>query len=270
MYFLLFKKYVLYYSTTGIILENLFFINEAGNKAMKKFDVFKTIQLALFVLLAGAGLLIILTDQALYRTIANDTRVRALCILLWAALVLSFLFIFMDFSLFSTFKKDFRELDYAVSSDPVSGIANRYSCDGIIEKYLDQPLPRNIGCIMFDLTNIREINRTLGHVRGNELIHDFSGILQASSMNLCFVGRNGGNKFMALFENCTAQKLATFLERVESKVSLYNENSESAPIVYKYGVAYRENEAVQTITDLIALSNHRIYVKEAGKKAPEI
>ncbi len=89
-------------------------------------------------------------------------------------------------------------------------------------------------------------------------------------MNLCFVGRNGGNKFIALFENCTAQKLATFLERVESKVSLYNENSESAPIVYKYGSAYRENESVRTITDLIALSNHRIYVKEAGRKEPEI
>lgn len=234
---------------------------------MKKFDMFKTIQLILFVILAGTGLLIILTDSALYRTIADDPHVRALCILLWAALVLSFLFIFMDFSLFSTFKRDYKELDYAVSSDPVSGIANRYSCDNLIEKYLDQPLPRDIGCIMFDLTNIREINRTLGHVKGNELIHDFSGILQASSINLCFVGRNGGNKFMALFENCSTHKLSLFLDRVESKVALYNADSASAPILYKYGTAYRENESVQSITDLIALSNRRIYVKEtAGKE----
>lgn len=74
---------------------------------------------------------------------------------------------------------------------------------------------------------------------------------------------------MALFENCTAQKLTTFLERVEKKVALYNEDSEAAPIVYKYGSSYREDESVQSITDLIALSNHRIYVKEAGKKNPE-
>ena len=48
---------------------------------------------------------------------------------------ISFLFIFLDFTLYSTFKKDFKELDYAVSSDPVAGIANRFSCDAVIEKY---------------------------------------------------------------------------------------------------------------------------------------
>lgn len=226
---------------------------------IKKFDRYKTIQLIIFVFLAGISLLIILTDPDLYQMIANNTHVRALCILLWVAFVLGFLFIFMDFSLFSTFKKDYRELDFAVSSDPVSGIANRYSCDSMIEKYLDQPLPRNIGCVMFDLTNIGEVNQSHGHVAGNELIHDFSSILQASSLNLCFVGRNGGNKFLALFENCTTQKLNTFLTRVSDRVDDYNDDPDSLPILYQYGTAYREDDSVETITDLIALSNRRIY-----------
>lgn len=226
---------------------------------MKKFDVFKTVQLVLFIVLAAICLLIILTDRELYQQIANDPHIRALCILLWAGFVLSFVFIFMDFSLFSTFKKDFRELDFAVSSDPVAGIANRYSCDTIIEKYLDRPLPNNLGCIMFDLTNIGKVNRTFGHVAGNELIRDFSGILQASSVNLCFVGRNGGNKFLALFENCSTQKMNSFLSRVSKKVNHYNSETSSTPIRYQYGSAYLEGDEIKTITDLIALSNRRIY-----------
>ena len=226
---------------------------------IKKFDRYKTVHLILFILLAGIGLFIILTDPELYQMIANNSHIRALCILLWIVFVLSFLFIFMDFSLFSTFKKDYRELDFAVSSDPVSGIANRYSCDSLIEKYLDQPLPRNIGCVMFDLTNIGDVNQNRGLVAGNDLIHDFSGILQASSLNLCFVGRNGGNKFLALFENCSTQKLNIFLDRVSDRVDKHNDNPEVPPILYQYGTAYREDESVQTITDLIALSNRRIY-----------
>ena len=166
---------------------------------IKKFDRYKTVHLILFILLAGIGLFIILTDPELYQMIANNSHIRALCILLWIVFVLSFLFIFMDFSLFSTFKKDYRELDFAVSSDPVSGIANRYSCDSIIEKYLDKPIPDGIGCIMFDLTNLQKVNQTYGHTQGNELIREFSGILQSTSLNFCFVGRNGGNKFIALF-----------------------------------------------------------------------
>lgn len=226
---------------------------------MKKFDVFKTIQLILFIVLTAVGLYTIFTDNELYQMIANNPHIRALCILLWVALVMSFLFIFMDFSLFSTFKKDYRELDFAVSSDPVAGIANRYSCDTLIEKYLDKPLPREVGCIMFDLTNIGEVNRLWGHIRGNELIYDFSNILQSSSANLCFVGRNGGNKFLALFENGTSEKINTFLNRVDKKVKNHNADSGKVPIQYEYGSAYHEGEEVKTITDLIALSNRRIY-----------
>lgn len=226
---------------------------------MKKFDIFKTIQLIIFIILTAVGLYVVFTDGELYQLIANNGHIRMLCILLWAVLVMTFLFIFMDFSLFSTFKKDYRELDFAVTSDPVAGIANRYSCDTLIEKYLDKPLPANMGCIMFDLTNIVEVNRLWGHVKGNELIHEFSGILQSSSAKLCFVGRNGGNKFLALFEDGSSQKMNTFLGRVDKKVKRYNEESENAKIQYEYGSAYREGEAVKNITELIALSNRRIY-----------
>lgn len=226
---------------------------------MKKFDVFKTIQLVLFICTAAISLFVILTDGELYQMIASDPHVRILCIMLWTALVLSFFFIYMDFSLFSSFKKEYRELDFALSSDPVSGIANRYSCDSVIEKYLDKPLPRNIGCIMFDLTNLGDINRTYGHIEGNELIREFSGILQSTSLNLCFVGRNGGNKFLALFEECNDEKLKDFLEHIEIKIERYNSIEEAHPIFYRYGIAFNEDSSIKSITDLIALANRRIY-----------
>lgn len=226
---------------------------------MKKFDILKTVQLILFVIIAGVSLYIILTDARLYQLIAGDLQIRMLCALLWASLALSFFFIFMDYSFFSSYKREFRELDYVVSSDPVSGIANRYSCDALIEKYLDKPLPPEIGCIMFDLANIKEINEEHGHVQGNDLIREFSGILQSSSIHLCFVGRNGGNKFLAMFEDCTNEKLKTFLNRVDNKVDRHNAMPDAITILYNYGIAFNEGNDAGTITDLIALSNSRIY-----------
>ena len=226
---------------------------------MKKFNFLKTIQLILFVCFAVISLFLILVDSRLYQLVAHDPQVRILCILLWLVFVLSFLFIFVDFSIISSFKRDYRELDYAVSSDPVSGIANRYTCDSIIEKYLDQPLPWNIGCIMLELENLGDMNRDFGHVTGNALIHEFSGILQASALNLCFVGRNGGNIFLALFENCSDKKMDTFLERVSNKVYRHNSQEDVHPVRYRYGIAFDEASKVKTVTDLIALSDRRIY-----------
>ena len=75
---------------------------------MKKFDIFKTIELIIFIVVTGIALYIVLTDTELYQLIATNPHIRTLCILLWAACGISFLFIFLDFTLFSTFKKEYK------------------------------------------------------------------------------------------------------------------------------------------------------------------
>lgn len=231
---------------------------------MKKFDKFKTMQLILTLILAVISLAIILTDPELYQLVGRDPQIRTLCIMLWLSFVLSFASIFIDFSMHTTLKRDYRELDFAVSSDPVSGIANRYSCDVLIEKYMDKPLPEHIGCIMLDLMNLQEVNSKFGHVAGNLLIRDFSSILQASARDLCFVGRNGGNIFMAFFEDCSEEKLTAFLDHVAARVDRHNHTSSSQPIQYRYGIAFNEEDAVESVTDLIALSSRRIRTEDVS------
>lgn len=225
---------------------------------MKKFDIFKTIELIIFIVVTGIALYIVLTDTELYQLIATNPHIRTLCILLWAACGISFLFIFLDFTLFSTFKKEYKELNYAVSSDPVSGIANRYSCDTVIEKYLDKPLPKDIGSVMFELINLKELNQVHGHGAGNEIIRDFSGIIQAAALDQAFVGRNGGNKFLAIIENCDKEKMDLFLVRINERIKRYNESKPQFPICFKYGVALNESPDIETITQLVALSNTRM------------
>lgn len=229
---------------------------------MKKHDILKTVQLFLFIALTFLCLYRIFTTPELYRLIGTNPDVKLISGLLWVVLGLSYLFIFLDYTFLSSYKKDYRELDYAVHSDPVAGIANRYSCDSLIERHLDKPLPANMGCIMLELTNIREINQLYGHLQGNTQIRSFSNILNMAQRDLCFVGRNGGNKFLALFEDCSDEAMNLFLQRVKQKVYSHNTQPGSYPIEYKYGTAFQENDKAASITDLIALSNQRIYSSE--------
>ena len=224
----------------------------------KRFELIKTCQLFVMIAIAALALAAILRDDALYQMVGRDPSVRTLCILLWVALALSFIGIFWDFSNHSSMKKDYRELDYAVYNDHIAGIANRYSCDAMIEKYLDRPLPDTLGCVMMDLLNIREINDAHGHLKGNETIQEFSNMLHAASLGLCFVGRNGGNKFMALFENCDEGKINTFLTRVHQQVEFYNTRGDMPQVEYRTGRALSRDERVGTITQLIALSDRRL------------
>ena len=226
---------------------------------MKKIDRLKSIQLIVLAVLIVITAVIIAMNKGLYHTIAVDSGVRLMFMMLWVVLGTSLIFLVLDFNNFSKLKSDYRELDYAVHSDPVAGIANRYSSDSIIEKYLDKPLPAGIGCIMIELSNIQETNKLYGHLAGNKMIRDFSTILKIAAVNLCFAARNGGNKFLVLFEDCSDERIERFLARIEQKVGAHNSEPGTHPIEYKYGIAYNENnDKITTITDLIALSDRRI------------
>ena len=224
---------------------------------MKKYTAYKTLQLILFVLLAGIAVFRVFRDADIYHRVATDDTLRLMAAIVWVAIAISLIFIFLDFTYFFGYRKEYREMDLAVHADPMSGIANRFSCDMVIEKYADRELPDTVGVIMIDLTNIQSINTLYGHVMGNMTIRDFSNILRLSSQDLCFVGRNGGNKFLAIFEDCTPERMQTFLDRIEQRVKLHNHDSDTAPIEYRAGSAFRE-ESCHSITSLIGLANRRI------------
>ena len=224
----------------------------------KKSELIKTLQLVLFLLITAAGLFAVFKDKNLYQMIGFDASVRFISMLLWLSLGFSFIFILIDFRISASMKKDYKELDFALRNDRVAGIANRFSCDAMIEKYVDQPLPDNIGCVMLEISSIREINDTYGHTRGNSAIQEFANILLTSSVGMCFVGRNGGNKFMALFEDCDAEKMNSFLVRVNSKIDVHNRRNDTPPLEYRTGSAFSADDKVDGITQLISLSDKRL------------
>lgn len=225
---------------------------------MKKMSRLKIIQLTVLITLSIITACL-LFNKDIKQYIFSTLAASILFVVVWIILIVSFLFLLMDFSVISNIKLNYHNLYEVAYSDPLSGIPNRFSCDVLIEKYIDKVLPNNIGCLMIDLTNLPEINSLYSHAIGNELLKRFSDILSISATSLCFVGRNGGNKFLAIFEDCTQEKLDTFIGRLEAKVAQNNASVKATPIEYRIGSAMNSEENFTQITKLIALANHRVY-----------
>ena len=224
---------------------------------MKKFNTFKIVQLILLIILTAVSLHMLMQPEV-KQYIFDSTPATVLFVIVWAVLLVTFIFLLIDFSLISSMKMNYHNLYDVAYSDPLSGIPNRFSCDTIIEKYYDKKLPDDIACVMIDLSNLPEINTLYDHRTGNKVLKDFSGILSTAAVSLCFVGRNGGNKFLAIFENCTDEKLNTFLDRVTDRVDQYNQASDSISMEYRIGKAMNRDEHLEQITKLISLANSRI------------
>ena len=223
---------------------------------MKKFDLIKTIQLIIFTVFAIICIALVLFNKDLYHAIANNPTMKLICGLLWFCFGLVFVSIFIDFNLISSYKKDYHELDHAVHTDHISGLANRKSIDEFIEKHRNECFP----CVTLTPTNIQEINNSFGRAAGDDAIREFSNILMMSSVGLCsFVGRNDGLNFLAFFEK-TASKddIDKFLTNVEGRIASHNIINPQKAVSYEYGTAYNEGENAKTITDMIKISAQRV------------
>lgn len=228
---------------------------------MKKIKSLKVIELIVFAVLALAAIiLLMLPDTKSY--IFSNVGATLLFVLIWLILIAVFIFLLLDYSFIASTKLNYKTLYEAAYSDSTSGIPNRFSCDVLIEKYADKALPDTVGCVMIDLTNLPETNATYGHNSGNALIKQFSQLLSASAVSLCFVGRNGGNKFLAIFEDCTQDKIDSFTQRLTGKVEKHNQTPNAMPIEFKYGSALNKDAGLSQITQLIALANHHIYEED--------
>lgn len=223
---------------------------------MKKLDTLKSIQLIIYIIIAGVCFYLIVIHSNVYHLIADSKELQLVCLLLWGTLFIAFLFIFIDFSMYARQKKDFKALDYAVHSDPLAKIANRSGCDEVIEKYANKELPTNMCVIMLFLTSLNDINKTQSRTEGNKQIRSFSIILKLASVNMCFVGRNGGNVFMAIFEDTTKENIDLFLDRVETKVIEHNKDHQNLAMHYQYGYAYHVEDAKE-VGDLISIANQK-------------
>lgn len=234
---------------------------------MKKFNLLKTFQLILFTVFAVICIALALFNKDLYHAIAADPAMKLICGLLWLCFGLIFIFIYMDFNFLATFKKDYYELEHAAHTDFVTDIANRNSLDELIEQYENLPIPKDLGFIMFDLTNVKEINEKFSRSQGTALIRDFSNNLKECTRKYlekypasgCYVGRNGGIKFYALFENSSEEHLNYFIALLRTFIDRYNVVSPDMPIEYQCGISFSGSESARELADLIALANSRIY-----------
>jgi diguanylate cyclase (GGDEF)-like protein len=226
---------------------------------MKRFDRVKTVQLVLLIALTAIALAVILRDPELYTLIATNIAAKTISIILWVTLGVSFLFLLYDFNSFADMRRENMELDNAVYSDALTGIANRYSVDAYIGQFLGKPLPEDMGVVTLEMTNLSEINKAHGHSGGDLAIQAFSSILQNAAGRTCFIGRNGGNKFVAIFRDCTESRLERFLEKVEALTDERNAAQDDVPIRYSAGTAFNEGGEAGTVTELVALSDRRAW-----------
>jgi diguanylate cyclase (GGDEF)-like protein len=89
------------------------------------------------------------------------------------------------------------EMARLAKRDPLTGLFNRRHFENELRRELDEHLRLgNHGAVLwFDLDHFKEINDTLGHAAGDELLTAFGSHLQSETRAYCTTARLGGDEF---------------------------------------------------------------------------
>ena len=91
-----------------------------------------------------------------------------------------------------------------------TGLPNKGSCEELLNNR--EILREPTACVIFDLNNLKTVNDTRGHSAGDQLILSFARLLRRVIPEKHFVGRYGGDEFMAVIYHTDRQEVEGILD----------------------------------------------------------
>jgi len=160
-----------------------------------------------------------------------------------------------------------RILQSKVYLDEATGLPNKNKC----EELLDAPEPPdgNTALCVFDLNNLRTINNNLGHDKGDEYIRAFAEQLRLAVPDRHFVGRDGGDEFIAILYGVDWDGAQEVLRRIRAQAAEYSRQHPEMPLSYAAGCAIASDFDGSTMRELFRHADKNMYVDKNRAKREE-
>ena len=153
--------------------------------------------------------------------------------------------------------------------DEATGLPNKNKCEELLN--VPEPVSENapVAVCVFDLNNLRTINNNLGHDKGDEYIRSFAQQLRLAVPEEHFVGRDGGDEFLALLHGLNHEETNACLSQVRESIAKYSEKHPEMPISYAVRYALSTDFEGTTMRELFRLADKNMYVDKNRAKMEE-
>ena len=147
----------------------------------------------------------------------------------------------------------------------ITGVHNKKSLEKKIQDLNNRPDTFNVGVMMFDLNNLKHVNDTFGHEKGDEFIQAFTYCLTRILNQHSFLARYGGDEFVLIQEDTDEKELQQMIRQLDDLVREYNSHSSlSLSYAVGYEVSYRNHYFM--MEDLMNTADKKMYKDKAQKK----
>lgn len=226
------------------------------------FKITKLIQAGIIFATLVVFILFILLNSDFRIALFRSPLAGVSTMLLWTFFLANVIFIILDFRIFYKDLRDSDEIQRAAYLDDLTGMPNHFSCDLVFQMYAEPEKIQHVGCALIEIDNLIATNEQFGREAGNQILIDFSNILEEIGTDYGFVGRNGGNEFLLVIENGSKQSMDKFFDEINTRLTRYNalELNHPIKIYYKYVLndELHASRFSEIITEVYKLVHNRI------------
>lgn len=159
-----------------------------------------------------------------------------------------------------TFRERYEDLLSRSGRDVLTGLSDRARMEldapELVEGCVDKG--RVASVLIVDIDHFKTINDTFGHLRGDEILRDFSAILAKHTQPHGHLFRFGGEEFVALLPAMSHDWALSFASDLQTEILKGVSRPDGTPLTISIGVATSDEDG-KTFRTLLSLADDRLY-----------
>ena len=162
------------------------------------------------------------------------------------------------------------QLKRMTQRDPLTDLGNRRFLDEQLDPLAQvvRGTGEDLACVMIDLDNFKQVNDTLGHAAGDELLVLLGSLLQASTRDDDLACRLGGDEFAVFMPGVSEERLHSFTQQLtrhfRQQVRAMHTGGPFADL--SIGIATMKRDHCDTGQKLLDTADAKLYqAKRSGK-----
>jgi len=162
------------------------------------------------------------------------------------------------------------KLSTMAATDPLTDLANRRAFGRLMERYFKQAsrYDFDLSCCMCDLDRYKQVNDTLGHREGDDLLIATAEILRNGLRGSDVAARYGGDEFVMLMPNTPAAGAVAACKRImatlERRFSQYTDVR--SEVTMSIGISSLGADNAITAEELVLMADQAMYrAKQDGR-----
>lgn len=145
-------------------------------------------------------------------------------------------------------------VEYLLYTDRKTGLPNRSKCDSVIDQYSADKVKDDFSVLLIKINNLKVVNDREGRSAGDALLKEFGKITKRAIYGYGFVGYNGGDQFIGLFEDCSYQRAEDFSIYLLELMDYYNAQNPAKRLDVSVTIAESTTEGIYDVRKLMGIA----------------